>query len=338
MSRTLFQYHPVLGYHFIPGLKARVDHEGGGYLVRVNQQGFRCNHDFIAEKSPDKFRVLLFGDSFTAGDGVSNKHRYGDVLEGLLPNVEVYNFGLSGTGTDQQYLAYREFGASLEHDLVVMAVQLENIKRVNARFRATADADGAFSVLAKPYFDFSDDGTLALHHVPVPKDPLPIDGVPDEIRDHVDWGGHQGNHAWLRKAINKLGPRVKDFAVRFTHHQPLPVYDRPDDPQWKLMKAVFLKWIGELRRPAIIFVVPLYHYIEDAASPGGYQARIGELSELPAVTIVDSLPEFRKHPMAERRNFRFQRDAHPSPAGHQVLAESLAGAIRPMLERKKAAS
>jgi lysophospholipase L1-like esterase len=142
----------------------------------------------------------------------------------------------------------------------------------------------------------------------------------------------------LRKAINKLGPGIKDFAVRFTRYQPLPVYDHPDDARWKLMRGVLLKWIGELHRPAIIFVIPLYHYIEETASPDGYQARMGELNGLPNVTLVDALAEFHKHPPSERRKFRFQRDAHPSPAGHRVLAESLAGAIRPMLDRKQAVS
>ena len=42
------------------------------------------------------------GDSFTAADGVSNRQRYSDLLEARLPGIEVYNFGLPGTGTDQQ--------------------------------------------------------------------------------------------------------------------------------------------------------------------------------------------------------------------------------------------
>ena len=70
MNRQLFEYEPTFAYRFIPGLKARVDHEGGGYLLRTNAQGFRCNHDFDAPKSDGIYRVLLFGDSYTAGDGV----------------------------------------------------------------------------------------------------------------------------------------------------------------------------------------------------------------------------------------------------------------------------
>ena len=35
MFRQLLEYHPRIGHRFIPGLKARIEHEGGGYLVRT---------------------------------------------------------------------------------------------------------------------------------------------------------------------------------------------------------------------------------------------------------------------------------------------------------------
>ena len=107
MARQLFEYHPIIGYRFIPGLKVRIPHESGGYLVRVNETGFRSNHEFTKEKQKNISRVILFGDSYTAGEGVSNEFRYSDVLEKNLANTEVYNFGLPGSGTDQQYLIYQ---------------------------------------------------------------------------------------------------------------------------------------------------------------------------------------------------------------------------------------
>src|SRR5437588_8209163 len=104
MSRQQFEYHPGFAYRFIPGLRARIAHEQGGYLVRVNSSGFRCDHEFVAAKRPGIRRILLFGDSFTAGDRVSSAQRYGDLLERLVPATELYNFGLPGSGTDQHYL------------------------------------------------------------------------------------------------------------------------------------------------------------------------------------------------------------------------------------------
>src|SRR5215212_10148414 len=120
--RSVTQHHPAIGYTFIPGVKARVrlPNEETAYLVRANARGFRCDHEFVAEKRGGTRRALLFGDSFTAGDGVSNGKRYGDLLEQLIDGLEVYNFGLPGTETDQQYLAYQELAVGLEHDVLIL--------------------------------------------------------------------------------------------------------------------------------------------------------------------------------------------------------------------------
>ena len=38
--RQIYKYYPVIGLRLIPGLKARILHEGGGYLVRANATGY----------------------------------------------------------------------------------------------------------------------------------------------------------------------------------------------------------------------------------------------------------------------------------------------------------
>ena len=88
MTRNLFEYHPVIGYRYIPGLRARVRHEGGGYLVRANADGFRSDHDFREPKPAGRYRIALFGDSYTAGEGVSNGQRFCDLLEERLPQLD----------------------------------------------------------------------------------------------------------------------------------------------------------------------------------------------------------------------------------------------------------
>ena len=103
--------------------------------MRVNQSGSRGGHEFVKEKIATGPRLLLFGDSFTAGDGVSDGKRYGDLLEQLIPGLEVYNLAMPGTGTDQHYLIYQEFARDIESDLIILGVSVENILRVKARYR-----------------------------------------------------------------------------------------------------------------------------------------------------------------------------------------------------------
>lgn len=330
MARQLLRYHPTIGHQFIPGLKARVDHEGGGYLLRTNQAGFRCRHEFTRGKTPDTTRVLLFGNSYTAGDGVSDKDRYGDLLETLLPGIEVFNFALSGSGTDQQYLIWREYGMELEHDLVVIGVLVENIRRVVARFRPYRTQTGEELVLAKPYFALEDDGSLSLHHVPVPRHPVSSVTLESKDTAAIDHGGRLPR---LRSAIDRLGPGIKDGIQRLTRYQPLPGYERADHPDWRLLEAILHMWTAEVDVPVVLCPIPLYQHVEGTTSPAGYRARFQSLNEPPRVIVHDPLPDFRAHSPEDRRAFRFERDCHLTPAAHRVLAESLARCIEPLTKR-----
>lgn len=328
MEIQLYQYHPIIGYHFIPNLKARLEHEGGGFLVRVNSAGFRSEREFVKEKGKSKFRILLFGDSFTAGDAVSNKYRYGDILETLIPDLEVYNFGLPGTGTDQHYLVYKEIAKEYDADLIVIAAQVENIRRVAARHRLSQTADGAEVLLAKPYFDLEADGSLTLKNVPVPKEPIKPEDLPEEDRAFVDQGGRM---LWLRQIVGKMGGRVKELAQQISHYQPLPEYDDPSGREWQLMKTILRQWTNEIEKPIVIMPVPLYQYVEETASPDAYLERFAELKDWENVTLHNPLPDYYAVPKAERRLFRFEKDIHPTPVHHRLLAESLAKAVREKL-------
>lgn len=325
MDIQLFQYHPIIGYHFTPDLKTRLEHENGGYLVRINSTGFRSEREFTKEKSQDKFRILLFGDSFTAADGVSNKYRYSDVLETLLPDTEVYNFGLPGTGTDQHYLVYKEIAKDFEHDLIIIAVQVENIRRIVARHREGQSSSGENILIAKPYFEVSSDGNLELKNTPVPKEPIKLEDLSDGEVEHVDRGGKM---PLLRSVINKMGGRVKNLALQISHYQPLPEYDDQNGKDWHLMKAILQKWTNEIKKPVIIVPIPLYHYIEEIASAESYRKCFAELNELENVKLHDPFDEYLKVPKQERRDFRFKNDIHPTPAHHRFLAESLAKVVQ----------
>lgn len=48
--RKVFHYDSNFGYRFQPAITARIPHEGGGYLVKTNSQGFRCRHEVTRKK------------------------------------------------------------------------------------------------------------------------------------------------------------------------------------------------------------------------------------------------------------------------------------------------
>ena len=318
--RRQFEYHPVIGFRYIPNLRARCPCEQGGYLIRTNNRGFRCDRDFVRAKKAGTRRVLLFGDSFTAGNGVSNGLRYGDLLEALVPRLEVYNFGLPGTGTDQQYLAYRQYATDLEHDLLVLAVLVENIRRVNSS--AFYFQRGEDSLLPKPYYERVE-GRLVLRNVPVPKEPIGRGALPAEQRRTLD-----RRFPRLRQLANRLG--LRPFAQRLTRYQPVPEYDAPDGPGWLLMRAILERWIAESPLPVLVAPIPLYQFIEETSDPARYRRRFGELAADAGCALHDPLDDLRRYSRRERRGFRFKTDLHFTPAGHRALAESLAPVLRGM--------
>jgi carbamoyltransferase len=327
MARQIFEYHPLIGYRFIPGIKARIPHGTGGYLIRTNNLGFRCDHDVLAQKPQGVRRVLLFGDSFTAGDRVSNGKRYSDLLEQRIPDLQVDNFGLPGTGTDQHYLAYDAYARKLEHDLLVISVLVENIRRVAARYRPYLNDRGETVLYAKPYYEL-EGGELVLRNVPVPRDPLRDDELDAEELARVDRGGRFEK---LRGVIKQLG--LREMVQRATQYQPVPAYNRADDPDWLVMRAILERWIRGHPRPVIVMPIPLYQHVEGTSDPSAYQARFAELQAATGCTLHDPLPDLQSHSPEERRGFRFGEDPHPTPAGHAALADSLARAIEAVAGR-----
>lgn len=342
--RQLYEYHPRIGFRFVPGLKARVPHEGGGYLVRTNETGFRSDRPFVAAKSSGKRRVLLFGDSFTAGEGVSNGQRYGDFCEKLAPGLEVYNYGLPATGPDQHYLIYQEYARDIEHDLLVIGIFVENIRRVGSRYRYFMNDKGELALYAKPYYTL-EAGVLQLHGVPPPKRPVDAAALAAEERGFVL---QHSRYPRLKAAYERLRrhPRfeqlvvrsgIKERALRWMRYQPIPEYDDPAHPSWTVMQAVLQAWIRQSPRPAVVMPIPLHHYVLGLASPDSYQERLRTAAKAAGGIYFDPLPALLSLPLEKRRALYFPHDGHLTRAGHEALAEALAPFLAKQLALRSAA-
>lgn len=331
--RQLYEYHPVIGYRYIPNLRVRVPHEGGGYLMQVNAQGFRSDRPYLPARTPGHRRVLVFGDSFTAGDAVSNRQRYTELLASRLSlagewPVEVYNYGLSSTGTDQHYLIWREFAQGVEHDVVMIVVFVENIRRVAAQFRPHRDEAGRKRLYAKPWYRL-EGGELQLCGVPPRREPIDEAELSAEQDAAVDRGGR---FLLLRKMVTALG--VRDMVQKMTQYQPLPQYDSPGDPAWLLMRAILAQWTGMLAalgKPVLLVPLPLPQHLDRTCDASAYQARFAELASDLGCALHDPLPDLLRIPAAERRRLRWEQDIHFTPAGHEALAASLEPVLDAML-------
>ena len=339
--RQTFEYHPVIGFRFVPDIKARVLHEGGGYLLRTNSTGFRSDTPFASERHVDKRRILLFGDSFTAGEGVSNGHRYSDHLEKLIPNLEVYNYGLPATGLDQHFLIYQEYARQVEHDLLVIAVFVENVHRVGSRYRYFTDDQGQRVLYAKPYFTL-DGGQLELCGVPPAKRPLDPKDLAGEDRQYIFTLG--GKSPRLKSAVQRMRQHphferlvidsgLLDFAMKACRYQPIKDYADPENAAWIVMQALIRKWIQDHPKPVVLMPIPLHHYVYGISSPRAYQTGLRSVTEAAGGAFVDPLPALLARPIAERKTYFFRNDHHLTKAGHEALARAIAPAVANLLTK-----
>ena len=329
MSRNLFRYDPVIGYRFVPGLKGRVRHEGGGYLVRINAQGFRNDRDFRDAPTPGKQRILVFGDSNTAGDGVSNGKRFSDLIEAQLPGTEVYNFGLPSSGTDQQYLAFRECTQAMHYDLLLICPMVDNIRRNLQDARVVhSSLSGELALLPKPYFEL-EKGALTLRNSPVPKGHKPVDAA-----HAVDAGTYiHPMRSLARQAMRRANdwlPGLRSWSQRVRRIALPQDYNTPTSRGWLLLQAILTNWVAEARAPVAICPIPMFDHVFGNLRATPYQTRFRDLAAHTGATLIDPLEDLRA---AHRLGtvLRFPTDEHPTIAGHQAIADILSPKISGLL-------
>lgn len=153
-------YHPILGWRLNPNL--RIDDYDGGKLFTSNSHGLRGQKEFTFERN-EKPRIIVFGDSFTLGEQVSDEDTFVHVLGELLPNAEVLNMGVRGYGHDQMLLMFQEVGVLYKPNIVIFGFLGIDQDRNLVNFRS----------FSKPKFKLSWRGEMKLTNVPVP--------TPDEI-------------------------------------------------------------------------------------------------------------------------------------------------------------
>ena len=150
-----YRHDDLLGWHpaahdtrtVIASRPFRVDH---------NSDGFRDR-----EHGPKtKPRMLFLGDSFVWGFDADQRERFTDLVQDGLPGWELINAGVSGYGTDQEYLLLKQIFARYRPDVVFLMFCQDNDRRENS-------SNQGYGFL-KPYF-VRDGGELVLKGTPVPK-------------------------------------------------------------------------------------------------------------------------------------------------------------------------
>ncbi len=153
-GRAGFSYDPVLFYRLTPGLVAQKPYAWGKegrepFVLRFNKQGFR-GPDFKPEKPAGFKRILVLGDSYTAGLDYPDDEIFTTQLANQLnaagQKVEVLNASCPAWGADQQYLYWRDEGKALKPDLVVLVFSPNDLREMWNKGLVRLGADGSLVV------------------------------------------------------------------------------------------------------------------------------------------------------------------------------------------------
>ncbi len=152
----LYRYDAELGWFPIPNSRDRLQ-ASRVFTVVHNRDGFR-GPEPTADRKP---AILFLGDSFVWGYDVDAEERFTDKLQAKHPEWTVYNLGVSGYGTDQEYMLLHKYSDRYKAQVVFLLFCVENDHDDNS-------SNLRYGGYYKPYCTI-EGNRLRLQGVPVPR-------------------------------------------------------------------------------------------------------------------------------------------------------------------------
>ena len=186
-----YQYDAELGWMPTPGSSSTVTN-ARTIRARHNSLGLR-DDEFTLDASPT---IMFLGDSFVWGLDAEAAERFSEILKPRIPDYKILAAGVSGFGTDQEYLLLQRLWPKVRPAVVVLIFCTNNDREDNS-------SNIRYEGYQKPYFTLGADGSLVLAGQPVPKSRL------QAIKE--DWWVR---HFWLVRLANAVYLKLRHPALR----------------------------------------------------------------------------------------------------------------------------
>lgn len=321
------QWDEYVGFVNIPGIEGSTAHTDYRMQVRINSKGLR-DREFDYKKAPDTYRIGVFGDSFTFGEGVQNSETFPKLLEDMLrtdeqlymtgKKIEVLNFGIGKTGTSHQYALYRKEGKKYDLDLVIIGFLSAN--------------------------DFSDNvpGVFALKEGQLVHTPTNYSSIRrlQKIVYYIPFYKWLTAHSHLVNLVRKKATLLDD-QWRTTARAPLAIIGDAQADKEPLMVEITLKLINEFVRESkqagskvLLVNLPAKDHAPYSAEGKNephivyYHQLEKEIKKIPELQVVDMTHLFNKLPVEP---YYFAHDNHMTPLGLQLVALGIKDHLKPKL-------
>ena len=126
-----------------------------------NNLGLR-DEEFTLDAKPT---IVFLGNSFVWGLDSEASERFTDLLKPRIPDYKLLAAGVSGYGTDQEYLLLKRLWQKVQPSVVVLIFCADNDRIDNS-------SNNRYDHYYKPYYVAQPDGSLTPMGVPVPRSHL----------------------------------------------------------------------------------------------------------------------------------------------------------------------
>jgi len=136
------RYHPLIGYEIDPDIGNFVYKRNRciktGPVTITAEGTLVTGHKDSANSIGDGPRIAVLGDSMTMAREVGDYEHFSAILQKLLPNSMVTNFGTLGYSTVQEYISYSVKAANTDPDIVVLSfLEVNDVLESNRRLNGT---------------------------------------------------------------------------------------------------------------------------------------------------------------------------------------------------------
>ena len=298
-------------------------------------------------------RLLVLGDSHTYAIGVSTEQTWAKVLQNKLnaaysPNrFRTYNGGVVGYSMHQYLIRLIDQGPELRPQYVILGLSYAT----DLYDLLPPDRGGwiyGFNS-ARDYFDFDSRGELVERH----GNSVPANGVGTQpitpaarVREILEYSA---TFRYLRRSKLALtfGSHVRIRGQSLWPNMDIVVEKKvsPEhEYQWRLFEALLAKTKAECDRQGAKLIVVGIPYLpqvyddiwnstfgqdQNNSRTAGADRVAADCKKL-GITYVDSLDAFQSKSKEVGRWLHYHKDAHPTPEGQEVIADTImqAGVIQ----------